>query len=525
VRTLYLNGTVYAPGRPTALMVDGERIAWLGDDDGARALSAERTVDLDGALLAPAFVDAHVHVTDTGLSLIGLDLSQATSRSEVLDLVERQGRTGRGRPILGRGWDDSAWPDGRPPTSAELDRASYGGAVYLARVDAHAAVVSSALLAAVPSADKLPGYGRDGLVTLEAHHALRSAAYGSITRAQRRDAQRATRARAAQLGIGCLQEMAGPEVSSEDDLLDLLRLGADEPGPEIIAYWGELLAIEKAIELGAVGAGGDLFCDGSLGAHTAALNQPYDDRPGDCGQLRFAVDQVREHISRSARAGRQAGFHAIGDAAIDQILDALDQIRATEGPSAALGHRIEHAEMVDDPARFGAAGLTASMQPAFEATWGGDGGMYASRIGAPRTASMNRFAQLVAAGTPLAFGSDAPVTALDPWAAVQAAAYPRESSAAISPRAAFLAHTRGGWRAARADGDGSGTLTPGAPATIAIWSSGGVTVDAPDERVARWSTDPEAAVAGLPDLSPGTPRPTCLATLVRGQPVFDAEVL
>jgi predicted amidohydrolase YtcJ len=160
------------------------------------------------------------------------------------------------------------------------------------------------------------------------------------------------------------------------------------------------------------------------------------------------------------------------------------------------------------------------MQPMFDALWGGPSGMYAERLGPSRALDLNRFAELAAAGVPLAFGSDAPVTALGPWAAVRAAAYPSDPGAALSPRAAFTAHTRAGWRAAGRDGEG--VLAPGRPATFAVWRAGELAVDAPDERVARWSTDPRAAVPGLPDIAPGTELPACTLTVLRGQTLFDS---
>ncbi len=124
---------------------------------------------------------------------------------------------------------------------------------------------------------------------------------------------------------------------------------------------------------------------------------------------------------------------------------------------------------------------------------------------------------------PLAFGSDAPVTELGPWAAVRAAVYPSDPAAAISARAAFAAHTRAGWRAAGRDREG--VLAPGAPATFAIWAAGALVVDSADERIARWSTDPRRAVPGLPELRPGAVLPTCLATVRNGVAIHDTGLL
>ena len=90
---------------------------------------------------------------------------------------------------------------------------------------------------------------------------------------------------AAAMGIACVHEMAGPAISSESDLTTLLDLAASEPLPEVIGYWGELFGIDAARDLGAIGAGGDLFCDGSLGSHTAALHSHYVDAPAEQGSL------------------------------------------------------------------------------------------------------------------------------------------------------------------------------------------------------------------------------------------------
>jgi predicted amidohydrolase YtcJ len=91
------------------------------------------------------------------------------------------------------------------------------------------------------------------------------------------------------------------------------------------------------------------------------------------------------------------------------------------------------------------------------------------------------------------------------------------TASALSARAAFAAHTRGGWRAARRDREGE--LVPGAPATFAVWQvEGELVVEAPDERVVAWSTDPRAGVPGLPELD--GPDPVCLRTVVAGRGAF-----
>ncbi len=471
--TLYRGGRVRTPADPraTALLVRDGAVAWVGD--GAGAGPADEVVELGGALLAPAFVDAHVHSTSTGLALLGLDLTGAASLAEVLSTVEQAARSAGGRPLLGHGWDESRWPERRPPTTAELDRATYGSVVYLSRVDAHSAVVSSALLAAAPQVRTLPGWSSSGHLTRDSHHAARRVARDALSGGQRRDAQRATLRRAASLGIGCLHELAGPDLSSADDLLALVSLAAAEPAPQVLPYWGEpgRSGVDTALEVGALGAAGDVFADGSIGSHTACFTEPYADLPGERGYRYLSVEEVAEHAVACTRAGLQAGFHAIGDVAVRTVADGFAAAARTVGERvfAAAGHRVEHLELVplDAAAELGRLGVTGSVQPAFDALWGGRSGLYADRLGVERSLASNPLAGLAAAGVTLAFGSDAPVTPLAPWEAVRAAVHHHWPASRLDPAAAFAAHTAGGWAAA---GRAGGVLSVGAAATFAVWA-------------------------------------------------------
>ncbi|MET9531678.1 MULTISPECIES: amidohydrolase [unclassified Streptomyces] len=530
-RTVLLRGgDIHSPADPfaTAMVVERGHVAWVGSEGAADAFAkgVDETVDLEGALVTPAFTDAHVHTTSTGLALTGLDLSAARSAGEALRLVREHaaGRPGD-RVLLGHGWDDSGWPDGRPLTRTALDEAAGGRPVYLPRVDVHSAVVSTALLDLVPQVTSLPGYRADAPLTGAAHHAVRAAAHAQITPEQRTDAQRAARERAASLGIGSLHECGGPDISDEDDFTGLLRLAGQEKGPRVFGYWAERVADDKDArrirELGAIGAAGDLFVDGSLGSHTACLHEPYADE-AHTGTAHLDSADIAAHVAACTEAGLQAGFHAIGDAALTAVVGGVRAAAEKLGLERvrAARHRVEHAEMLtpETVAAFAELGLTASVQPAFDAAWGGDEGMYAQRLGAERARTLNPYAALLRAGVPLAFGSDSPVTPLDPWGNVRAAAFHRTPAHRISVRAAFTAHTRGGWRSIGRDD--TGVLVPGAPADYAVWRTADLVVQAPDDRVARWSTDPRSGTPGLPDLTPGAELPVCLRTVVFGQTVF-----
>lgn len=528
-RILLRGGVLHAPGNPgaSAMLIDGDVIAWLGDDAAADvyADAADEIWPLEGRLVTPGFVDAHVHATSTGLTLLGLDLSDATSADDVLRRVAAAGHVDAS-VILGHGWDETLWPDQRPPSASELDRAAAGIPVYLSRADVHSAVVSTALLQQASDVSALDGFDISGWVTQQAHHRLRTLALESVSTRQREEAQRAMRRAAASVGIVAFQEMGGPAISGREDFQALLTLSADEPGPLVVGYWGQLAqdgGIEVARDVGALGIGGDLFVDGSLGSHTACLHHAYDDAPGQRGVRYLDEDTIAEHLAAVLDAGLPTGFHVIGDAATDAAIRAIARIAEARGDDVVrlAGIRLEHAEMVSDEhiATMARLGVTASMQPMFDALWGGDDGMYATRLGRARSASMNRLADLARAGVAMAFGSDAPVTPLGPWAAVRAAVLHHEIGQRISARAAFNAHSRGGWRAIGQPQ--SGVIAPGAPAHLAVWNVSDVVVQVQDDRVRNWSTDPRSATPGLPALDDDLPLPTAARTIVAGRTVYD----
>ena len=254
MRTLYRGGSVLQPRRPVRHRAGHRRrtVAWVGSDEaaGAHADAVDDVVELDGALVTPAFVDAHVHVTETGLALRRVDVRDgalASARSSAPSSAPRA-PAAAGR-CSAHGWDERDLAEGRPPTRAELDRASAGGVVYLARVDSHSAVVSSALAAAAGARDHA-GWTEDGRVERDAHHAVRAADPGGAValRPGGRPADRATGGGAA--GIGRVHEASAPHIAPEADLRALVALaGVDhpteaEPLPEVVPYRGQLVADE-----------------------------------------------------------------------------------------------------------------------------------------------------------------------------------------------------------------------------------------------------------------------------------------
>jgi predicted amidohydrolase YtcJ len=523
--TLLINGRIHSPSYPdaTAFAVRDGVVAWLGTDDVGRSQFPDaEIVDLDGGFVAPAFVDSHVHLTATGLNLDGLDLRAATSLAHCLQLVGDYARRHPEGPVWGHGWDESGWPERTAPSTADLDGVLGERPAYLARVDVHSAAATTGLRRLVPALAEAAGFDPQRPLSADAHHLVRAAAREQLTSRQRHDARVSALDHAARMGIAAVHECAGPQIGGLSDWQELRAL---EHGVEVVGFWGEPAAdAEHArhliAETGARGLAGDLFVDGALGSRTAWLSEPYCDAPDTCGNQYLDADAVATHVQACTEAGIPAGFHVIGDAAVAAVVEGFETVaQRLGGPALArCGHRLEHLEMVDaeQAARLGAWGVMASMQPNFDALWGGEEGMYAQRLGVDRVHQLNPFALLASKGVPLAFGSDTPVTSMNPWQTVRAAVSHRSPGSAISARAAFAAATRGGWRASGVRDGVTGTLTPGAPASYAVWEADDLEVSAPANAVQRWSTDPRSRVPALPRLAADAQLPRCRQTVHRG---------
>ena len=514
------SGRVVTPNRldATAVLVTGGRVTAVGADELGSSVGEDvARVDLGGRLLTPAFVDAHVHLVQTGLLEVGLDLHDYRSREQVLDAVAARLAAGRTTVLFGQGWDERAWPDPRPPTRAELDRA--GGAsvpVYLARVDVHSAVVSSGLADRISALSTEVGFRADGLVSQEAHHRCRVAVNDLFSDADRRAAAGVALRRAAELGVGTLHELGGPHLGPYEDLERVVSAAADQ-GQRVVTYWGEQATpslIEEVRADGVRGLAGDLCVDGALGSRTAWLNEPYADADPAPGQIHpvgaryLTVEEITDHLRLCTRAGLSGGFHCIGDAAVAAAVTGLERVAAELGVDAVrrARHRLEHVELVTPAqiATLARLGVAGSVQPAFDAAWGGPGELYEQRLGRGRAATMNPLADWHSSGGVVAYGTDAPVTPLAGWAMVADAVRHSRPGQRVAVGEAFAAARRGGPLGA-GDTD-AGLLVPGQRAHLALWDADPGPVD---------------ETSGLPDLAAGAPFPVCAGLLVDGRVVFD----
>jgi predicted amidohydrolase YtcJ len=510
---LLLTGArLYPPPSPeaTALVVEDGTITFVGSDDGARAhAGGAAEMDLRGRLLTPAFVDAHLHAVQAGLVAAGLDLHDASSRTDVLDRLAAYAERRPDGVVIGQGWDERSWPDPRPPDRSELDRASGGRIVYLARVDVHSAAVSTAVLDRVSGIADVRGFSADGLLTQHAHHLSRVLVNDLLSDEDRRAAARWILHRAARLGVASVHELGGPHLGPLADLTRVREAG-EEVGLGVTTYWGELASAEafaRARSVGAAGLAGDLCVDGSIGSRTAALRSAYADAEHR-GVRYLDDDEIAGHLVECTRAGLTAGFHCIGDDAVAAAVAGLRRAADEVGADAVrrARHRLEHLELVaaEDILTLADLDVAASVQPAFDAEWARPGELYETRLGAERAGTMNPFRSLARAGVRLAFGTDAPVTPLAGWAMVRAAVQHSRGDERLSVRDAFAAATEGGHRAAGRSA--AGRIGVGWRADLAVWKTSG----GPDGFLSSTANDP---------------LPECVLTVANGRIAYSSPHL
>ncbi|MCS6912415.1 MAG: amidohydrolase [Myxococcales bacterium] len=440
------------PGQPTAeaLAIRGQRIAYVGDEAGARAAAGPQTRVIDGRgelTVLPGLIDAHAHLVGLGLSLRQLDLRGLSSPAAVAERVkEAARRAGPQGWIVGRGWDQNRFPGQSLPTHQVLDQAAPGRPVWLRRIDGHAGWANREALrrAGIDRTTPDPPGGRivrDAQgeptgVLIDNAMDLIARVVPAPSAAELEEAILAGSAHVIRRGLVAVHEMGlSPEAVAAyrrlatQGRLPLRVYGYAQdpmPAPQVPTspqYRAQLEALARRFGPPEHGAffslvGFKLFMDGALGSRGAALLEDYSDEPGHRGLLVSPPEHI-EAMARWALQHRyQIATHAIGDRAVRLVLDAYE--RAGVGRAPWSRFRIEHAQVVapQDRERFARLGVIASVQPTHATSdmpWAG------ARLGPERLRHAYAWQALLQAGAQLCGGSDFPVEEADPLHGLHAA--------------------------------------------------------------------------------------------------------
>jgi predicted amidohydrolase YtcJ len=490
------------PARPRArsVSVAAGRIVALDADR-----PASEVIDLHGATLLPGFHDAHNHMAWFGLTLTEVNLRLTSLEDLYAAVASRAGQTSPGGWVVGSGYDQNKI--GAHPDRDALDRVAPGHRVWLRHASGHMCVVNSLVLADLGMDARpvdVPGgkvatdaAGRpNGLLEERAqelvgglvHPYPLSVITDAIDRAGAQYLREGiTSCTEAGIGGGWIGhtpvELAAYQAAREAGRLHVrveLMIVSDALHP-LAAHADD--GLEIGLDLGIrTGFGDDwlrigamkVFTDGSMVGRTAAMTDDFSGQPGNRGYLQGEAADIQGAIMAAHRSGWQVAAHAVGDRAIDVVLDAYDQA-LTRWPRPQARHRIEHfaASRPDQVGRAARLGLVAVPQGRF-ATELGDGMLAA--IGPERHDWLYRQRSLLAAGMTLPGSSDRPVAAGAPLLGVHdmvnrrtAAGAAMNSAEAVTAAEALRAYTSGSAYASHAE-HRKGTLAPGLLADMVVLS-------------------------------------------------------
>ncbi len=452
MRTVYYNGKVYA-GEETlrqAFVVEDGFFAAVGSDEEMLALAGADTarVDLEGRFVCPGFNDSHMHLLNLGQSLNAAQLAQHTdSLAGMLDYLRDYAQTHpsrQGRWLLGRGWNQDYFADvTRMPNRADLDGISTEVPIMLTRACGHCCVVNSRVLelAGITGETVSPEGGSVGMEDGEPDGRLYDNAMDLIRpymplpdKNELKDMIRLACRALNSYGVTSSQTddycvfRDIPFETVNDAYRELEESGELSVRVYEQANFTTLPELRRFVEAGNVtGTGSPLFKigplkmlgDGALGARTAHLSRPYADMPETCGFSLFSPEHMNEMVSYANAQGMQVAIHAIGDACLDEVLNAVD-LALREHPRTDHRHGVVHCQVsrADQLERIRDLNMHVYAQSIFLDY---DNHIVESRVGPELAATSYCWKTLMDSGVSVSNGSDCPVELPDAMRGIECA--------------------------------------------------------------------------------------------------------
>jgi len=384
-------------------------------------------LDLPGKAVLPGFIDTHAHFLWTALSLVALDVSGAEDHSALQAIIRQAiADTSPGEPVLSMGFTEYALDtESHSPILEVLDAVAPDNPVYLMGVTGHLSAANSRTLEFLMLADDTPGImldtnGRPNGLLADKANSLAWEGFGVALSINERVGEMIALAveKALSVGLTTLHALEGGSTSEDEAIVDLLAAMPTLPLRLVLYY--QTMDVDRVIELGLPRIGGCILLDGDVGPHTAALSEPYMDDPACYGTLYHAQQEIDAFVLKAHQAGLQVAMHAVGDAAVEQALNAYEAA-LTALPRDDHRHRIEHCEVIREEQiqRAQRLGVALAIQPPFNLYWPHT--TYYPTLGQERAWKADPVRALLRPGLLVAGGSDSTVTPLGPLIGVHAA--------------------------------------------------------------------------------------------------------
>jgi predicted amidohydrolase YtcJ len=410
-------------GRPAlsdiTVVVEGNRITAVGSRRDTRIPGGAEIIDATGKTVVPGLIDSHTHFLGMGYSLTHLQLSNARSMGDIVEGLRNyiSARSlAKCKWVQGRQWDDQNLKEGRYPTRHDLDPVSPDNPVALTRICGHMITLNTRALEACGITRDTPNPS-GGIVDKdecgEPTGILRDAR-GIVTphippptHEELRQGLRDAAALAHSLGCTGVTDCSRPDESapqlSTKPYVDARRENDLRIRCHVMTWYPREWSGDQWLTFGTLKIG----IDGSAGAQTALMYEPYANNPTTCGVYVGDQERNKRVVAEQHAKGGQVAIHAIGDRACTEAIDRIEEALKVK-PRLDHRYRIEHFEypIEADIERARRLGVVASMQPNFVGEWGWPGGMYESRIGEERLARGNPYRSLLDLGFHMPFGSD-----------------------------------------------------------------------------------------------------------------------
>ncbi len=449
--TVFLNGAVYTVNvtQPTAaaVAIAQGRIVYVGADDTARQYVGRKTrvIDLQGRTLLPGFQDSHLHPGDVPNPGTALDLGGLKTREEIFERIRHFAASHPGKAwIVGTGWDEAAFLPSGQPTREMLDALVPDRPAFLTNNSLHMGWSNSLALAKSGVAAGTPDppngrierdeAGRPTGVLQEAAMDIVRGVIPPLTTDEMAEGLAAALNELKRNGITAFMEaLSSPALLQA--YLALAQAGRIDQRAAVCQYYDPALGDDRQVidfmswRKAFRGTSIDANCvkivlDGAYGSHTVALLQPYSDEPEKFGhgKLFLDPDRLKRVVARLDAEGFQVHVHALGDGAVRASLDAFAEARRVNGVRDSR-HMLAHLAMIDaaDLPRFKTLGVVANMSPLWNRGDPWETVFAPKMFGPQRSANLYLTRSLLDAQATLVWGSDWPVTGLDPLDGIETA--------------------------------------------------------------------------------------------------------
>ncbi len=450
------------------LVTDAQRIVYSGDELPERYAHYTRT-DLAGACVVPAFADTHNHFASFSLINNGLDCRDARDLSDQADIISSYLRQNPDeKTILGFGCSAHTLKERRLPERSDLDRVT-DRPMLIVKYDGHAAVGNSALIKTLPKrVTSAGGFDeKSGWFYQDSFYKATDHLTKAVSPLQFVNNLIGGADYMARQGIGLVHTMDGVGFPLDMDV-DMMRF-ASRGLPQQFRVYFQTMNVKKVLRRKMTRIGGCFLTalDGCFGSEDAALREPYSNNSTNSGVLVYDQQTVSNFAKEANRAGLQIELHAIGDAAVDQAINAIEDA-LNDCPREDHRHTIIHACLMDREQIERAAKLDIhiALQTPF-LHWEQEPMEYIEALLGERTADISRLKSMLEAGLVMASGSDAPCTLPDPIFGIWAACNHPDPSESIDALNALRMHTS--WAARISfDEQERGTLTDGKIADFTV---------------------------------------------------------